>query len=183
VKVLCATHGEYDLLPLGFPECPECIRALFKFPKGDDPKHSPTGALASSSHASYKSDQVDSNAVFAYMATGCGNPSGCLIYFHTGHKSFNAVSLEPCGQIPGSGIAPTGHYGCHIAILQDITGKSSKGPHWAYEESTYFHQRVARGEFVKAPYCMTCHLIPVYELNTECPLCLAKRAQQGQGLP
>lgn len=172
MKVSCPTHGPYELNACGFPECPECIRGRFKFANGDDPKHSATGAAASTSFASFKSDQVKSDAVFNHMAANSADPSGCMILYHTGHKSFNAVSYQPCEKIPGSGISPAGNYPCHLAILQDLAGKSSKGPHWAYEEVGHFNTRIAKGEFIPAPRCIRCGTIPVYVAGSKCPACI-----------
>lgn len=174
MKAHCLLHGDYELSALGFPECPECIRGRFKFPDGDDPKHSATGAAAAGGFASFKSDQINSQAIFDHMKTNKVDPSGCMILIHTGHKSFNAVSLEPCGRIPGSGISAAGDFACHLAILQDITGKSSKGPHWAYEDVTHFNGRLAKGEFVPAPRCVACATVPVYVVGAKCPACAAK---------
>jgi hypothetical protein len=170
----CLVHGEFEMAPHGLPECPECIRGRFRYANGDDPKHTATGAAAARGFASYRSDQINSQVVFDYLQANKTDPSGCMIYFHTGHKSFNAVSLEPCGKIPGSGISPARHFACHLAILQDITGKSSKGPHWAYEDLVHFQNRVAKGEFVPAPRCVVCATVPVYLAGSKCPACIAK---------
>jgi len=175
MRASCSVHGDYELTAFGFPECPECIRNRFKFPDGDDPKHSATGAAAACGFASYKSDQINSQAIFDHMKVNELDPSGCMILSHTDHKSFNAVSLEPCGRIPGSGISTTGDFACHLAILQDITGKSSKGPHWAYEDVSHFNDRLSKGEFVPAQRCAACATIPVYEMGAMCPACATKK--------
>lgn len=151
-----------------------------KFPAGDDPKHSLTGARAAKGFASYKADGVDSNAVFNYMATGAGStPSGCQIFFHTGEHSFNAVSYQPLGQIPGSGVKRGTPFACELAVLQDIQGKSKKGPHWAYEDIPFFNQRVAKGEWVLAPRCVNCGVNPVYSAGDKCPGCMQATGQSG----
>ena len=179
MKASCPAHGEYTLFGT-FPECPRCIQARMKFPNGDDPKHSITGAQAAKGFASYKADGVDSVAVFDYMATGAGvNPSGCQIFYHTGEQSFNAVSFEPLGQIPGSGVKKGTGFACQLAVLQDIQGKSNKGPHWAYEDIPHFNQRLAKGEWVLAARCISCGVNPVYSTGDKCPVCISPKAASG----
>lgn len=143
-----------------------------KFPDGDDPKHLPTDAASVIKFKSFRSDQISAKNIFDYMSSGdASNPTGCKVYFYPAENSFNAVSLEPCGKIPGSGARHGSGFAAQLAVLQDITGKSSKGPHFAYEEIPHFEMRIRSGEWIEAPKCASCANIYVYVAGGVCPAC------------
>jgi len=173
MKHKCPSCGiEYELGPNTLPDCPECIRARMKYPDGITPKHTISGAMASPSYASYISGEVDPKAIFDYMAYGPHTvPSGCALFYSTKHNSFNAVSLTPLGQIPGSGIQHGHHFAAHCAVLLDLEGKSAPGPHWDFEEQTSLSNRLASGEWISPPMCVVCGKIVVYNAGDKCLNC------------
>lgn len=147
------------------------------FPYGDDPKHFPTDAAAVTRFKSFRSDQICAKAIFDYMSSGDAmNPTGCKLYYYPKENSFNAVSLEPCGKIPGSGARDGSGFAAHLAVLQDITGKSTKGPHFAYEDIPHFEMRIRSGEWIEAPKCASCSTISVYVVGGICPACAGQLA-------
>ncbi len=175
MKAICAQHGEFNMSLYSLPECPQCIRARMVFPDGDDPKHMPTDASGVNKFKSFRSDQISAAAIFNYMASGDpSNPTGCAIFYSPKQQSFNAVSREPCGLIPGSGARDGSGWAAQLAVLQDITGKSSKGPHFAFEEIPHFNDRIANGEWVEAPKCAACGNAYVYVVGAKCLACLQK---------
>mgnify|MGYP001032050657 CR=1 FL=1 len=176
-KAHCPAHGEYGISMYSLPECPECVKERMTFPFGDDPKHAPTDANTVGSFKSFRSNQISAENIFNYMSTGdCTNPTGCKVYYATGHGSFNAVSLKPCGMIPGSGARNGSGWEAQLAVLQDITGHSEKGPHFSFEEIPHFESRIQNGEWQEAQKCIACNEIYVYQIGTKCPAC-----QQGSG--
>ena len=172
MKANCPRHGDYNLDSYTLPECPACIRARMKFPDGDDPKHFPTNAANVGRFKSFRSDQITAKAIFDYMSSGdVSNPTGCKIYYYPAENSFNAVSREPYGMIPGSGAKAGSGFAAHLAVLQDITGKSLKGPHFAYEDIPHFEMRIRNGEWIEAPKCVSCSTVYVYAPDGICPAC------------
>lgn len=168
----CHKHGQFWLSPHTLPECPECIKERFVFPDAEDPKHAPTDASTVKGFRSFRSDQISADAIFNYMAYNNGAAqSGCNLYYYPKEKSFNAISLEPCGLIPGSGAKNGTATAARFALLQDITGKSAKGPHFAYEDVAHFEKRLADGEWTEAPKCIKCNEIYVYVSGTQCLAC------------
>lgn len=171
----CPIHGEFTLSLYSLPECPDCIRSRMVFPDGDDPKHAPTNPATISKFKSFRSDQISTTAIFNYMASGDStNPSGCVLYYYEKEKSFNAVSLEPFGLIPGSGARNGTAWAAQFAVLQDVTGKSAKGPHFAYEEIPHLESRIQNGEWKKAPQCVCCSNAWVYASGIKCLACEQK---------
>lgn len=173
MKATCDKHGAYNLSLYSLPECPECIRSRMVFPDGEDPKHAPTEATRISGFKSFRSSEISTINIFQYMAAGDDlNPTGCKIYYYPAKQSFNAVSLMPCGKIPGSGARDGSAWAAELAVLQDLTGKSSKGPHFAFEEVPHFEARLRSGEWVEAPKCVECSNAYVYSSGDKCSACL-----------
>ena len=147
-----ACGAEFELGPDRLPECPNCIRSRMAHPDGLSTKHTPSGAAASSSYASYIADGVKPDEVFDYMSGGShAAPSGCEVFFSKRHNSFNAISYQPLGKIPGSGIAPTGHHAADYAVLLDLKGSSSQGPHWMFADDNEIAAKRKTGEWIQAP--------------------------------
>jgi hypothetical protein len=178
MKHNCPKCGaEYELGLSTLPECSECIRMRMIHPDGVSTKHTPGTAPAK---ASYIADGVDAKAVFDYMSGGShSQPSGCVIYYAPKYNSFNAVSYKPLHDIPGSGNftgTPMAH---QFAVLQDIQGKSSQGPHWTFEEETHLQRRVETSEWVPAPKCSKCGNTCVYNRGDLCLNCLLSGGGSG----
>lgn len=174
----CPIHGEYTLSVYSLPECPKCVKDRMTFPFGDDPKHAPIDATSVTKFKSFRSDQISTESIFDYMSTGDStNPTGCKVYYSPDHDSFNAVTLKPCGLIPGSGARNGSGWEAHLAILLDIQGRSQKGPHFSFEEIPYFENRIQNGNWKEATKCVDCNEIYVYQAGTKCPAC-----QQDDGI-
>lgn len=162
----------YELAPRTLPECPECIRRRMKYPGGVKPKHTLEGAVQSNSFSSYKAAEVDAEKLFDYMAYGPHtSPSGCELFVSKLHGSFNAVSYMPLGEIPGSGIKAGHHFASQFAVLVDLRGKSSDGPHWNFEEREHLQQWIANGEYFRLPKCAACGEVSVYTEGSKCLNC------------
>jgi hypothetical protein len=92
MKIRCPVHGDFPVVAGGLPECPNCIRDRMKFPNGDDDKHTRTGAAASTSFATYQSDQLNSPTLFNFMASG-----GAQLWYDQKYKNYTASSTRPLG--------------------------------------------------------------------------------------
>jgi hypothetical protein len=173
MKRKCTACGtEHELGPNTLPECPECIRARFKYPKGVKPKHTLSGASSAATYASYGDAAIDPDNIFRYMAYGPHTTaSGCAIFYSMTHGSFNAVSHLPLGQIPGSGIKYGHHFAAHYAVLVDLEGKSNDGPHWEYEDQAHLDHRLSTGEWIPVPMCASCGKVVVYNSGDICLNC------------
>jgi hypothetical protein len=163
------------------PDCPRCVLSRSKHADGIKIKHTPSGAAAFSAggkrFVSYHVPGFDAQAVAAYMGSGVpvstptgGAISGCEVYLNTEHDSINAVSRLPLGQIPGSGITPSGQYAAQHATLCDIEGKSGDGPHYLFESDADKARKIAGGIYVPLPPCSRCGIVP-WRPGQLCPSC------------
>ncbi len=173
MKHKCADCGnEFELGPNTLPECPECIRSRMVHRDGLSSKHTPSGAAASSSYASYIAAGVNPGAIYDYMSSGPHiADSGCVVFKSTRYNSLNAVSYKPLGQIPGSGVDSAGPYAAEYAVWVDLEGKSSQGPHLNFEEKTHLDSRIRKGEWVLAPKCSKCGIVCVLNSGDVCLNC------------
>jgi hypothetical protein len=173
MKHKCATcDHEFELGLNTLPECPECIRSRMIHSGGLSIKHTPSGAAASSSYASYIADGVNPITIYDYMANGPHTAeSGCVVYKSTTHNSLNAISYKPLGDIPGSGSGPTGPYAAQFAVWVDLEGNSTQGPHLNFEEESHLQSRIANGEWTKAPKCRMCGVVYVRNAADTCLNC------------
>lgn len=170
MKHKCATCGhEFELNENTLPGCPQCIRAKMVHPEGVSPKHTPGTAPA---NASYIADGVNARTVFDYMAGGVHTePSGCEIFYAPNYSSLNAVSYKPLGEIPGSGDFTGTTIGPQFAVCVDIGVNSSQGPHWNFEEESHLQARIASGEWVPGPKCISCGKVRVWNSGDTCLNC------------
>jgi hypothetical protein len=161
----------YELTEKTLPCCPNCVKGKMVHPDGLSSKHRYGTAPA---NASYVGDGVDTNAVLNYMASDSQTgPSGCIVFYSPKYNSYNAVSYKPLGDIPGSGNFGGTPQAAQFAVLFDIEGKTSQGPHWSFEEEGHLNQRVAKREWVTPNVCSVCGKIPVFVPGDTCVNCRA----------
>lgn len=166
---------EFELGLNTLPECPKCIANRMQHPDGIKPEHTPLGASTRSSFASYIADGVSPTGLFDYMSNGPHtHESGCVLFSAPKHNSFNAVSYLPLGDIPGSGIKAGSHFASEFAVLVDVQGNNSEGPHWNFEEEPHLQQRIANKEWIPAPKCAHCAEVYVYSPGDICLNCQSK---------
>jgi len=169
----CSTCGQqYELGQGTLPICPHCVKAKMLHPDGLSPKHTFLGALASTSYASYIGDGIKPDEIYNYMTSGNQpGPSGCELFYSRTHNSWNAVSFKPMGNIPGSGIGPSGPHAAEYAVLADIEGKSKQGPHWMFEDAASLAKRRANGDWTDGHKCAKCSAVWVLRVGDICQNC------------
>jgi hypothetical protein len=174
MKHTCSDCGNiYELEPYGFHACHNCVYSKLKYPYAITPKHTPTGAAAAGAGTSYISDQVNGKQIFMYVTEHRhSHPSGAELVRSSKHNSINAICHKPLHEIPGSGITPSGHDPAAFAVLYDIEGKSSTGPHFAFYTEDQINASFSN-DWVRLPMCSSCNKITVSKVGDVCLNCSA----------
>jgi hypothetical protein len=172
MKQTCSTCGYiYELEPSGFHLCPQCVLAKMKYPYGITPKHTPTGAAADGVGTSHISDEVSGEQIFKYLTkSNHSKPSGAELIRSTKHNSVNAICHMPLDKIPGSGIATSGDQPASFAVLYDVEGKNSPGPHFAFYTADQIRMQMST-DWVCLPKCSKCNQITVNNAGDVCLNC------------